>query len=61
MCQGIWVRDTALRLRQAGIDLTKAALGAAQNAANIYTSTRQPNESWKQNVNGRNEDLTWLL
>jgi hypothetical protein len=61
MCQGIWVRDTALRLRQAGIDLTKAALNATRNAANLYTGTMQTNNSWKHNVNGRDEDLTWLL
>ena len=61
MCQGIWVRDTALRLRQAGIDLTKAALNAARNAANVYTGAAQTNNSWKHNVNGRDEDLTWLL
>lgn len=61
MCQGIWVRDTALRLRQAGIDLTKAALNATKNAANFYTGTMQTNNSWKHNVNGREEDLTWLL
>jgi hypothetical protein len=61
MCQGIWVRDTALRLRQAGIDLTKAALSATKNAANFYTGTMQTNSSWKHNVNGREEDLTWLL
>lgn len=61
MCQGMWVRDTALRLKQAGIDLTKAALNASRNAVSIYTGTTQKNASWKQNVNGRDEDLTWLL
>ena len=61
MCQGIWVRDTAVRLRQAGIDLTKAALNSTRNAASVYTGGIQRNESWKHDVGGRSEDLTWLL
>jgi len=62
MCQGIWVRDTALRLRQAGIDITKASLSAAKSATTLYTGTSfRPSNPWKQNVNGRDEDLTWLL
>ena len=62
MCQGIWVRDTALRLRQAGIDITKASLSAAKSATTLYSGTSfRPSNPWKQNVNGRDEDLTWLL
>ena len=35
---GLWVRDTALRLRQEGIDLTKRALGGigSQTHSGIY-------------------------
>jgi hypothetical protein len=61
MCQGIWVRDTALRLRQAGIDITKAALNATRNNATIYSGAMQRNETWKHDVGGKSEDLTWLL
>jgi hypothetical protein len=61
MCQGVWVRDTALRLRQAGIELTKAALNSTRNAASVYTGGIQKNDSWKHDVGGRSEDLTWLL
>lgn len=61
MCQGIWVRDTALRLRQAGIDITKAALNATRNNATIYTGAMNRNETWKHDVGGKSEDLTWLL
>jgi len=61
MCQGVWVRDTALRLRQAGIELTKAALNSTRNAASVYTGGIQKNETWKHDVGGRSEDLTWLL
>jgi len=62
MCQGIWVRDTALRLRQAGIDITKASLNAAKSATTLYSGTSfRPSNPWKQNVSGRDEDLTWLL
>jgi hypothetical protein len=62
MCQGIWVRDTALRLRQAGIDITKASLNASKSSATLYSGTTfRSSNPWKQNVQGRDEDLTWLL
>ena len=62
MCQGIWVRDTALRLRQAGIDITKASLSATKSSTSLYSGTTfRPSNPWKQNVQGRDEDLTWLL
>ena len=38
---GLWVRDTALRLRQEGIDLTKQALGGIW-----CTSLRLGNGFW---------------
>ena len=42
---GLWVRDTALRLRQEGIDLTKKALGGIGNTNTwvIYGGNSLPN------------------
>ncbi len=61
---GLWVRDTALRLRQEGIDLTKSAVGGiTSNTYNgIYGggSTNGDNP-WKMRVGDDFEDLSqWL-
>ena len=61
---GLWVRDTALRLRQEGIDLTKQALGSitTQNYTGLYGSTTLQDNPWEMDINGQKEDLTkWLL
>jgi hypothetical protein len=62
---GLWVRNTALRLRQEGIDLTRNMLNATtiQNNTGVYSS------NWQQQRNpyeielgrGEVENLTWLL
>ena len=61
---GLWVRDTALRLRQEGIDLTKQAVaGITSNMSQgIYggNSTMDDNP-WKMRVGDGFEDLSqWL-
>ena len=64
---GLWVRDTALRLRQEGIDLTKKALGGigTQTHGAVYGGNSLPNHlehnPWQQQVGDSNEDLTWLI
>ena len=61
---GLWVRDTALRLRQEGIDLTKRALGGitTQTYTGLYGGTSMENNPWEMDINGQKEDLTkWLL
>lgn len=63
---GLWVRDTALRLRQEGIDLTKQALGGI-GASNFdavgFGGNRYNDENpWEMDLgNGSREDLTWLI
>ena len=57
----LWVRDTALRLRAEGIELSKQAIqGIGQNSG-IYTSEVEKNDSWEMDVKGEKEDLTWLI
>jgi hypothetical protein len=63
---GLWVRDTALRLRQEGIDLTKQALGgigASNYDAVGFGGNRYNDENpWSMdNGAGGREDLTWLI
>ena len=57
----LWVRDTALRLRAEGIELSKQAIqGIGQNSG-VYKSEVQKNDSWEMDVKGEKEDLTWLI
>jgi len=61
---GLWVRDTALRLRQEGIDLTKQAVsGITSNTSQgIYGGNDTMNDNpWKMRVGNDFEDLSqWL-
>ena len=60
-CEGLWVRDTALRLRQAGIEINRAAVNNIKSTVSIYKPSNQ-NRSWKISTpNGRDEDINWLL
>ena len=62
---GLWVRDTALRLRQEGIDLTKRALGGIgiQTHSGVYggNDLGPQGNPWTQKVGDTDEDLTWLI
>ena len=61
---GLWVRDTALRLRQEGIDLTKKALGGIgqhTHGTAVYGGSTMKDNPWQQKINGEDEDLTWLI
>jgi hypothetical protein len=62
---GLWVRNTALRLRQEGIDLTKSMLNASQinKYESVYTAhTHLKQNPYEMNVGrGDTENLTWLL
>jgi hypothetical protein len=62
---GLWVRDTALRLRQQGVYLTKQALGgiSSNNSAydGLYGSNNVEDNPWKMKVGDGFEDLSkWL-
>jgi hypothetical protein len=72
LCLGMWVRDTAIRLRQEGVILSRNILDnidvKRSNEANtpIYTAkTANTGQStWQMRVGGRPgdvESLTWLL
>jgi hypothetical protein len=60
----LWVRDTALRLRQEGIDLTKRTLGGISSNmqhAGIYGGGDMVDNPWKMKVGDGFEDLSqWL-
>jgi hypothetical protein len=57
----LWVRDTALRLHQQGIDLSRKALGHLGKADGAYISNSNENPSWDWKAGKDNEGLNWLL
>ena len=62
-CIGLWLRDTSLKLRQQGIELTKRSLSQFQKTDPvIYTgkAANQP-DGWNWNNGYNDEDLTWLI
>ena len=58
---GLWVRDTALRLRTEGIELTKKTLNRMQDVDGLYTPEENKNDSWEWDVDKKKESLEWLL
>ena len=61
-CIGLWLRDTALKLRQQGIDLNKRAMSQFRKTDTvIYTGQQTSNNAWKWNNGQNDENLTWLL
>ena len=62
-CIALWLRDTALRLRQKGIDLNKRALSQFQKTNPvIYTGKSNNSDTgWNWNPGDGNQDLTWLI
>lgn len=62
---GLWIRDTALKLRQQGIELNRKTLDYLGNPGQgVYSnvSTSRKETGWSQNVGHQlDEDLTWLL
>ena len=59
---GLWVRDTALRLRTEGVTMQKKALNGIGMADPVYTADDNENDSWQWNTGKKEkEDLTWLI
>jgi hypothetical protein len=59
---GLWVRDTALRLRTQGVELTKKTLSKMMDNEGLYNANDvNKNDSWDWDTGKEKEDLTWLL
>jgi len=60
---GMWVRDTALMLRQKGMDLTRSALDniKVNRGPGVYTNNAPDNNPWVQKGPMGDQDLTWLI
>jgi hypothetical protein len=63
---GLWVRDTAIKMRQDGLMKTRMSLDYMKKTSAVYvpkTVDRKTETGWTQNMgnNKEREDLTWLL
>jgi hypothetical protein len=60
---GLWVRDTALKLRQQGIDLSRTALShIAKTTGGVYNSRMGQHNPWiLKDGRGNDVDMTWIL
>tara|TARA_R110000772_G_scaffold194354_2_gene305106 strand:- start:525 stop:1217 length:693 start_codon:yes stop_codon:yes gene_type:complete len=58
---GLWVRDTALKLRNDGIQLSKNAINHIVKTDGMYTQN-DVHSDWKfEDGSNTGEDLTWLI
>lgn len=62
-CIGWYLRDTALRLKQQGTELTKNTLMNIRRSTGtaFRTDTSQAHNQWNWQVGGSDENLKWLL
>ena len=58
---GLWIRETALRLRAEGIELQKKSINNINSHKGVYTTETNQNDSWKWKVGKQQESLDWLI
>lgn len=59
LCTFFYVRDTALRLRQMGIELIKESVQNIHKT--VYKANQTSHPSWNQQIGRNSESLKWLL
>jgi hypothetical protein len=58
----LWIRDTALKLRQQGIELNRKALSLTTKSSGVFKTTPQnAKNAWRMQTGKGDEDLNWLL
>lgn len=57
----LWVRDTALKLKQQGLDLQRKSLELLARSAPVYSKLSNQSNPWVMKTGKDSEDLTWLL
>jgi len=60
---GLWIRDTALRLKNEGIELQKKTIEGFGMPENILSGRNEKfgDNPWKWKIGEKDEDLTWLI
>lgn len=61
-CMALWTRDTALKMRMEGIELTKNAVNNIQKYDGAYTANADMKQKyWSMPTGKERDDLTWLI
>jgi len=64
-CITLWIRDTALKLRQQGMELNRKTLDHFSKGSGAYSTGYRSDVGWSMNTGhngqGHDEDLRWLL
>ena len=61
---GLWVRDTAMKLRKEGMAQTRMSLDYFSKSTAPHKASysfNDNNDGWSMKVNNTDEDLTWLI
>ena len=58
---GLWIRETALKLLEEGINMTKQAMSKMDSNSGVYVVEDENDYGWKQHVGKEKESLTWLI
>ena len=58
---GLWIRETALRLRAEGMDLQKKAMGSITSNQGVYTPKNNRGDKWTWEIGKQKESLEWLI
>ena len=63
----LWIRDTAIRLKQEGMDLNRKSLNymikySGNNGSGVYNSRYSSNSNpWVMKTTDGDEDISWLI
>ena len=64
-CITLWIRDTALKLRQQGMELNRKTLDHFSKGSGAFSTGYRSDVGWSMNTGhngqGHDEDLRWLL
>jgi len=58
---GLWIRETALRLHEENMRITKEAISKIDTNSGVYTVEEENDYGWKQRVGDKKESITWLI
>jgi hypothetical protein len=58
---GLWIRETALRLRAEGIELQRKAMGSITSNQGVYIPKDNQNGDWTWDIGKKKESLEWLI
>jgi hypothetical protein len=58
---GVWIRDTALRLHEENMNMTRDAMSKIGASSPVYVPENEDDFGWTMAVGDTKESLTWLI